>query len=89
MEVSGPQVTVRLHPKSLARVLGVAPLVAGPGSGLTVTTARVRAAWWWFIEFQLPGERQYSFEVTAATRDAILSCLAEAGFEVPVQTQGS
>lgn len=89
VEVSGPQVTVRLRPNFLARVLGAAPLVAGPDSSLTITTARVRAAWWWFIEFQLPGERQYSFEATTATRDTILLCLAEAGFKVPTQTQGS
>jgi hypothetical protein len=83
VEVAGPRVTVRLRPKFLARLLGVAPLIAEPGRGLTVTTSKVRAGWGWFIEFQRPGERQHSFMTTTARKDEVLSFLAEVGFEVP------
>jgi hypothetical protein len=83
-EVSRSRVTVRLRPKFLARLFGAAPLIAEPGSGLTVTTAKVRAGWGWFVEFQLPGEGRYSLMITATKKDEILSCLADVGFEVPV-----
>jgi hypothetical protein len=82
VEVAGSRVTVRLRPKFLARLMGVAPLIAEPGSGLTVTTSRVRAGWGWFIRFQLPGERHYSFQTTTNRKDEVLSCLADFGFEV-------
>lgn len=83
VEMAGSRLTVRLRPRLLARLLGVVPLIAEPDSGLTVTTARVRTAWWWFIRFQLPGERHYSVETTAARKEEMLSCLADAGFEIP------
>lgn len=81
LEVAGSRLTVRLRPKFLARLMGVAPLNAEPGSGLTVTATR-RRSWGWLIEFQLPGERPYYFQTTKL--DEVLSCLADAGFEVPV-----
>lgn len=84
VEVTGPRVAVRLRPEFLARFLGVAPLIAEPGTGLTVSTSKVRAGWGWFIRFQMPGELHYSFMTTAAGKNAILSCLADAGFDVPV-----
>lgn len=82
VEVAGSRVTVRLRPKFLARLLGVAPLIAELGSGLTVTATRVRAGWGWYIRFRLPGERHYSFLTTTARKEEVLSCLADAGFEV-------
>ncbi len=81
VEVAGPRVTVRLRPSFLARLLGVAPLTAEPDSGLTVTAKRALSPWGWFIEFRLPGGRPYSFQTTR--QDEVLSCLADAGFEVP------
>jgi hypothetical protein len=87
VEISGPRVSVRLRPNFLAKLLGVAPLVAEPGSGLVVTTAQVRMGWGWYLRFRLPGERNYSFMTTAAKKNEMLSCLAEAGFEVPVQEE--
>ena len=83
VEMAGPRVTVRLRPRFLARLLGVAPLIAEPGRGLMVTTAKVRAGWGWFIEFRLPGELQYSVITTTARKDEVLSFLAGVGFEVP------
>lgn len=83
VEISKGNVAVRMRPNFLARLLSVVPLIADPGSGLIVTTAPVRGAWWWFVRFQLPGERRFSFEVTVAQRDEILSSLGDAGFEAP------
>jgi hypothetical protein len=83
VEVAESRVTVRLRPKFIARLTGVAPLIAEPGSGLIVTASRVRAGWGWFIRFQLPAERQYSFLTTTVRKDEMLSCLADAGFVVP------
>jgi hypothetical protein len=70
-----------LRPRFLARLLGIAPLTAEPGSGLTVTAKRALEPWGWFVEFRLPGGRLYSFQTTR--QGAVLSCLADAGFEVP------
>lgn len=82
VEVAGSRITVRLRPKFLTRLLGVAPLIAELGSGLTVTATRVRAGWGWYIRFRLPGERHYSFLTTTARKEEVLSCLADVGFEV-------
>ena len=84
VEIAGSRLTLRLRPKFLARLLGVAPLTTEPGSGLRVATARVRAGWGWFVRFQLPGERCYSFQTTATRKDEILVCLADAGYDVPM-----
>jgi hypothetical protein len=78
--MAGARVTVRVRPSVLGRLIGVVPLVAEPGSGLKVTTRRVRLGWGWFIDFQLPGEREYSFITTRASRDDILSRLNAVGF---------
>jgi hypothetical protein len=82
LEVSGSQVTVRLRPKFLARLMGVAPLCAEPGSGLIITVSRGLRPWGWYIEFQLPGVLRYSFQAGAARKGEVLSCLADVGFEV-------
>jgi hypothetical protein len=83
LEVAESRLTVRLRPKFLARLLGIAPLVSGPGSGLSITASR-RRSWGWLIEFRRPDGLSYYFQTTAASKDAVLSCLAEAGFEAPV-----
>ncbi len=83
VKVADSRVTVRLRPKFLARLMGVAPLIADSGSGLMVTTSRAMKPWGWLIEFRLPGERPYSFQTTRL--DEVLSSLEEAGFEVPAR----
>ena len=80
VEIDQAQVTVRMSPGFLGRLLGVVPLVAVPGDGLAVTVTPVRLGWGWFIEFQLPGGQKYSFITTEARRDEILSCLSAGGF---------
>ena len=82
LEVSESQVTLRLRPKFLARLMGVAPLCAQPGSGLVITISRGLRPWGWYIEFQLPGALRYSFQVGATRKGEVLSSLANAGFEV-------
>jgi hypothetical protein len=82
VEVAGPRIAVRLRPKFLARLLGAAPLIAEPGTAVTITTSKLRAGWGWFIKFQLPGKRPYSFMTTTARKNEVLSCLADVGFEV-------
>jgi len=84
LEVDGTQATLGYRPKFLARLMGIVPMVAKPGSGLVVTTSRVRMGWGEFIEFQLPGQRRYTFHATKSQRDEVLACLAEVGFEVSV-----
>jgi len=83
VEVAGSQVTVRLRPKFLARLLAVAPLIAEPGNGLTVTVKQGRP-WGWYIEFQLSDRPPYSFMAESrGEAQWVLSCLEDAGFEVP------
>jgi hypothetical protein len=83
VEVARSRVTVRLQPKFLARLLGVTPLVAEPGSGLRVTTSRYWGGLGWYIGFRLPDELPYTHLTTPTRKNAILCCLAEAGFEAP------
>jgi hypothetical protein len=82
LELSGSQVTVRLRPKFLARLMGVVPLTAEPGSGLTITVSPGMRPWGWYLRFQLPDEERYSFQVGSTRKDEVLSCLTDAGFEV-------
>jgi hypothetical protein len=63
---------------------GFLPMTAISGNGLTVATAKVRAGWRWFTEFRLPSGPQHSFITSTVKKDEVLSCLADAGFEVPV-----
>lgn len=84
VEVSGSRLTVRLIPKFHARLLGVAPLIAEPGSGLTVTTKRGELGWGQSIYFQLPRQAPYRVWTGRQEAQAMLSCLADAGFKVPV-----
>lgn len=79
VEAAGPQVTVRLRPKFFARLLGVAPLIAEPGWGLTITTSKVRAGWGWFVDFQFSGQLQYSLMTTTAKKDAAAELSARTG----------
>jgi hypothetical protein len=88
LEVSRSQVTVRLRPKFLARLMGVVPLTAEPGSGLIISVSKGMRPWGWYIEFQLPDERRYSFQVGAIRKGEVLSCLADAGFEVKTSNLG-
>lgn len=83
VEVAGPWVTVRLRPRFLARLVGVAPLIAGPGSGLTVTTKQGELGLGRYIYLRLPGERPYRLWTPSRQQaQSMLSCLADAGFEV-------
>jgi hypothetical protein len=85
MEVAGSRLTVRLRPKFLARLSGVAPLIAEPGSGLTVTTRQAWLGWGRYIYFRLPGWRPYRLWTPSREQARLmLWCLADAGFEVPV-----
>lgn len=89
LEVSGSQVTVRLRPKFLARLMGVVPLTAEPGSGLMITVSQGMRPWGSYIEFQLPGGQRYSFQVGATRKGEVLPYLADAGFEVKTSNLGS
>jgi hypothetical protein len=84
MEVVESRLTVRLTPEFFARLTGVAPLIAEPRSGLTVTTKQGELSLGQYIYFRLPGGRRYRLW-TPSRRQArsMLSCLADAGFEVP------
>jgi hypothetical protein len=73
VEMAGARVTVRVRPGVLGRLMGVVPLVAEPGSGLKVTTRRVRLGWGWFIDFQLPGESRVSTTGISATTPPFLA----------------
>jgi hypothetical protein len=83
LELVGSGLTLRLRPRFLARLMGVAPLTAEPSSGLTVTATKRRGSWGWFIEFRLPGDKPYVFQTLKV--DEVLSCMAQAGFTVPVE----
>jgi hypothetical protein len=85
VELARSRTTVRLQPKFLARLLGVTPLIAEPGSGLRVTTSQYRQGRGWYIGFRLPGELRYTLLTTLTKKNEILSCLAEAGFEAPTE----
>jgi hypothetical protein len=63
--------------------MGIAPLTAEPGSGLTATATKRRGAWGWFIEFRIPGVNPYYFQTLKV--DEVFLCMAEAGFETPVK----
>lgn len=80
VELAGSRVTVRCRPWFLGRLLGVVPLTAEPGSGLTAATARVRLGWGWSIAFKLPGGQEYLFITTEYRKDQILSWLTATGF---------
>ena len=84
IEVAGSRVTVRLRPKFLARLVGVAPLIAESGNGLTITTQQGTWGWGWLIEFRLPAGQPYRLWTRSPEQaHSVLSWLADAGFEVP------
>lgn len=85
MEVAGWRLTVRLTPGLFARLTGVAPLIAEPGSGLTVATKQGELGLGQYIYFRLPGGRRYRlWTPSRQVAQSMLSCLAAAGFEVPI-----
>ncbi len=81
LEISESRVTYRTRPRLLGKIIGAAPLVAGPDDGLTISTEPVRRGWGYYIKFTQPGKRPYLFRVTAAVREEVLTSLSEAGFE--------
>jgi hypothetical protein len=84
IEVAGPRLTVRARPNVLAWIGGVAPLIAEPGSGLTVTTKQGELGLGQYIYFRLPGWRTYRLWTPSRQKaQAMLSSLANAGFDVP------
>jgi hypothetical protein len=83
LELAGSRLTLRLRPRFLARLMGIVPLTAEPGSGLTATATKRRGAWGWFIEFRMPGVNPYYFQTLKV--DEVFSCMTDAGFETPVK----
>ena len=88
VELAGSRLTVRLRPGLIARLFGVAPLVAEPGTGLTITPTLARGGTGRFVWFRLPDERRYAFCATPEDQEDIATCLADAGFEVSEAESG-